>query len=176
MQTENRVETPAQQLPGWLTHLRECITKKGITQEQLTSVLGVETRGAVGHYLNDRRQMTITQFSDLCRVVGLQPNEVLGFEKVHTEDRQREQIESQLSHQSSVVDNLKQCYREKIRECDEHLMQLRAANRHLTRQGASGAEDREQTLNTIRIVAAQRQCYLQAEADISAIGDELGVG
>lgn len=176
MQPKNSVEITVQQIPDWLTQLRECIASTGITHEQLTSVLGVETRGAVGHYLNFRRQMTIKQFSDLCREVGAEPNTVLGFNEVLPEKGWRDQESSQAAHLTSAIVNMKQCYRKKIQACDERLMQLRADNRHLARKGDAWAEDRQQTLNTIRIVVVQRQCYLQAEADIAAIEDELGLG
>lgn len=51
--------------PDWIIRAKEEMKKKGITQEDLVTVLGVTTRGAVGHYLTDRSKPTLEQFQNL---------------------------------------------------------------------------------------------------------------
>lgn len=58
LRTINSMET-------WQDRTRLLMKKKGVTQEALTQVLCVSTRGAVGHYLSGRREPSISQLRSL---------------------------------------------------------------------------------------------------------------
>jgi len=49
----------------WQDRARSIMEKDNITQEHLTGVLGVSTRGAVGHYFQGRRKASVEQLKDL---------------------------------------------------------------------------------------------------------------
>ena len=51
----------------WTARARARMKERGITQEQLTSVLGVRSKGAVSHYLSGRRSLSIDQAASLAR-------------------------------------------------------------------------------------------------------------
>ena len=151
----------------WLVRLNNAVKAAGMTQEDLTEALGVTTRGAVGHYLSDRRQMSVPQFEALCAAIGYTPNQILGIDNYtmnHTPSPITDEHTSRLRHQ----------YRQRIQHCDEALMQLRTENRSLKHQGAPD-EERQRVVNDIRVLSTQRQCFLEAEADIALIEDELGI-
>jgi len=54
-----------EQMEAWQDRAKAVMKERGITQESLKSVLGVSTRGAVGHYLSGRREPSIQQLTDL---------------------------------------------------------------------------------------------------------------
>lgn len=47
--------------PDWAAGAKARMKTLGLTQEDLCETLGVETRGAVGHYFNGRRKLTVGQ-------------------------------------------------------------------------------------------------------------------
>ena len=49
---------------------------QGVTQEELVPILGVKTRGAVGHYLSGRRNMRPEQFYTLLKRLGVEAKDV----------------------------------------------------------------------------------------------------
>lgn len=49
----------------WQDRVRLVMKDKKVTQDRLTSVLGVQTRGAVGHYLSGRREPSASQLKAL---------------------------------------------------------------------------------------------------------------
>ena len=49
---------------------------QGVTQEELVPMLGVKTRGAVGHYLSGRRNMRPEQFYTLLKRLGVEAKDV----------------------------------------------------------------------------------------------------
>lgn len=55
--------------------------EKGITQEALAPVLKVKTRGAVGHILTGRRQMSAHQLMALARYFNVTVDELFGDEE-----------------------------------------------------------------------------------------------
>lgn len=55
----------------WYHRARSEMKEKSITQESLTSVLGVSTRGAVGHYLSGRRDPSPKQLVNLAGVLDV---------------------------------------------------------------------------------------------------------
>ncbi len=66
-------------------------------------------------------------------------------------------------------------YRAKIDACDTDLERLRTQNRALSNSVDScDAKRREVLLSDIRRVSAQRQIYLETEADVQLIADEFG--
>lgn len=50
---------------GWSERTRSLMKERGITQEQLTAVLGVRSKGAVSHYLSGRRSLSVDQAASL---------------------------------------------------------------------------------------------------------------
>ncbi len=58
-------------MEAWQDRAKAVMKEKGITQESLKSVLGVSTRGAVGHYLSGRREPSIQQLTDLASHLGV---------------------------------------------------------------------------------------------------------
>lgn len=60
----------------WRDKVRRLMRAKGVTQEALMPILGVTTRGAVGHYLSGRRQMTPEQFYALTKRLGVRADEL----------------------------------------------------------------------------------------------------
>nr|WP_067285778.1 S24 family peptidase [Marinobacterium profundum] len=52
-----------------------------LTQEDLTTPLGVKTRGAVGHYFSGRRQINIDQATALCTALQMSYEELFGAEE-----------------------------------------------------------------------------------------------
>lgn len=50
---------------GWSERTRALMKERGITQEQLTAVLGVRSKGAVSHYLSGRRSLSVDQAASL---------------------------------------------------------------------------------------------------------------
>lgn len=55
----------------WKIIIKAELKAKKITQYDLTRVLGVSTRSAVGHYLSGRRRLSIEQAKSLCAYLGL---------------------------------------------------------------------------------------------------------
>lgn len=63
-----------------LEKIRNRMAHLGLTQEDLTRPLGVKTRGAVGHYLNGRREMGLEQIVALAEFLKMDVGELLGSE------------------------------------------------------------------------------------------------
>ena len=61
----------------WIEIARKRMTDMGISQDDLCEVLGVKTRGAVGHYLNGRREPTLAQLRALAKKLGMGLAEML---------------------------------------------------------------------------------------------------
>jgi transcriptional regulator with XRE-family HTH domain len=62
-------------VPWWI-EVRKLMDQKGITQEELAPVLGVKTRGAVGHYLSGRRKLKAEQFWALLKYLGVEAKDL----------------------------------------------------------------------------------------------------
>lgn len=56
-----------QSMETWQDRVRSVMKEQGITQDALTNVLGVSTRGAVGHYLSGRREPSAAQLQSLAK-------------------------------------------------------------------------------------------------------------
>lgn len=65
-------------------------------------------------------------------------------------------------------------YSEKIQNCSELLTPLRFENRKQRRDGKT-VDERMGVISQIRVIEAQRQAYIQAQADIESIQDHLGI-
>ena len=165
------IDRPKRESDGdtcWLDNLKREIDRQRLTQNDLTAPLGVSTRGAVGHYLNERRQLSIEQFSALCRVLKTAPDKILGF--TTDDDTQAPQLDV-----SELTQKLLHRYRQKAQECTEKLMELRSENRGLKRKGPEAEARRQQVLSEIKETNARRQIYLETENDIMLLEDELGI-
>ena len=49
----------------WIVQAKKIMRNKGITQKEISVVMGKSTRGAVGHYFTGRSQPTIIQLKSL---------------------------------------------------------------------------------------------------------------
>ena len=61
---------------SWRDEVKKLMKAKRVTQVDLVPVLGVTTRGAVGHYLSGRRDMTPEQFYALLKYLGVGAKDV----------------------------------------------------------------------------------------------------
>lgn len=57
----------------------------GLTQNDLCEPLGVNTRGAVGHYFSGRRKLSQFQLVNLSTFLHLSVSELLGEQKLYTD-------------------------------------------------------------------------------------------
>jgi transcriptional regulator with XRE-family HTH domain len=60
----------------WWVEVRKLMDEKGISQEDLAPILGVKTRGAVGHYLSGRRKMKAERFYALLKHLGVEAKDL----------------------------------------------------------------------------------------------------
>ncbi|WP_445083930.1 helix-turn-helix domain-containing protein [Candidatus Vondammii sp. HM_W22] len=54
---------------NWFDRAKECMKLAGVSQGTIAEALGC-TRGAVGHYLSGRRNPTLSQFGNNCRLAS----------------------------------------------------------------------------------------------------------
>lgn len=73
----------------WYEAVREHLKAKHIKQMDLAPILGVTTRGAVGHYLRGRREPSLEQFTLLAERIGLDPGPLLYGRRVEIGHRDR---------------------------------------------------------------------------------------
>lgn len=57
--------------PRWVPAVKQRMSELSLIQQDLCECLGVATRGAVGHYFNGRRDLSIAQAESLCALLGL---------------------------------------------------------------------------------------------------------
>ena len=56
---------------NWTDRVKAELKAKNLKQDDLILVMGVKTRGAVGHYLNKRREPSTKQLNDVADFLGL---------------------------------------------------------------------------------------------------------
>lgn len=78
--------------PYWARIAKQVMRGQGITQEDLKETLGVETRGAVGHYMTGRRELSLEQFVRLSRRLGLSVSQLIGESPVALDNSKRAEI------------------------------------------------------------------------------------
>lgn len=61
----------------WIDRTRRRMAELGVTQADLMEPLGVNTRGAVGHYMTGRREPSLAQFAALAERLGMTTDELL---------------------------------------------------------------------------------------------------
>lgn len=66
-----------QAMETWQDRVRSVMKEQGVTQDALTYVLGVSTRGAVGHYLSGRREPSAAQLQSLAKFLKVNLNWLL---------------------------------------------------------------------------------------------------
>lgn len=71
-----RIITPMKK--DWLKDVKSRMKELGLTQADLAPLLGVQTRGAVGHYLSDRRDMSPAQLQALAQALDWSVSRLLG--------------------------------------------------------------------------------------------------
>ncbi|SVE00669.1 uncharacterized protein METZ01_LOCUS453523, partial [marine metagenome] len=55
----------------WIVQAKKIMRNKGITQKDISAVMGKSTRGAVGHYFTGRSQPTIIQLKSLAKYLDI---------------------------------------------------------------------------------------------------------
>lgn len=78
--------------PYWADVAKRLMREQGITQEDLKDALGVETRGAVGHYMTGRRDLTLVQFIKLSRRLGVSISQLVGEAPITGDRSDRSEI------------------------------------------------------------------------------------
>ena len=66
-----------QAMETWQDRVRSVMKENRVTQDALTDVLGVSTRGAVGHYLSGRREPSAAQLQSLAKFLRVSLNWLL---------------------------------------------------------------------------------------------------
>lgn len=61
----------------WIKRVKKIMAEKRITQQDLVPILGLSTRGAVGHYLTGRSKPTLDQFQAMADYFGVSINFIL---------------------------------------------------------------------------------------------------
>lgn len=64
------------------------MSELGLRQEDLCVPLGVATRGAVGHYLNRRREPSLAQMNALAGILGMDMEALFGTKQPPSEVRE----------------------------------------------------------------------------------------
>jgi transcriptional regulator with XRE-family HTH domain len=78
--------------PYWADVAKRLMREQGVTQEDLTETLGVDTRGAVGHYMTGRRDLTLVQFVKLSRRLGVSVSQLVGEAPITGDKSDRSEI------------------------------------------------------------------------------------
>jgi len=70
------------ELSPWVAAIRRAMEDQGYTQADLADAFGVAGQQTVGHYMVERRAMSIPQLLSVCEFLGLEPGQVLKGEAV----------------------------------------------------------------------------------------------
>lgn len=65
--------------PPWIQAIKRAMSEQGVAQTDLIPFLNVTTRGAVGHYLTGRRNLSVAQLVRLIEYLQLDPLVALGI-------------------------------------------------------------------------------------------------
>lgn len=79
----------------WYDRAKRRMKERKITQDDLIKVMGVTTRGSVGHYLNGRRQPDFNQLKALADHIGFTLDEMMDGESI--DDKEQDQQTNNLS-------------------------------------------------------------------------------
>ncbi len=89
----------------WYDYVKVLMKQRGITQEDLVPVLGITTRGGIGHYLRGERQPSPRQMKNLIDYLDVDFSALFGSEDEHSVkeeiyNRELAKIASKLSEES----------------------------------------------------------------------------
>lgn len=73
---------PFTPMSTWYKKARARMKELGLTQEDLCPALGVKTRGAVGHYLNGRRDINTKKATSLAEKLHMSMSELYGEDEI----------------------------------------------------------------------------------------------
>lgn len=102
MRNDGKQESPVRDeaiAPSWTKIAVPRMKRLGITQDDLCQPLGVQTRGAVGHYFTGRRKLSDVQLVNLASSLRLSVGELLGEQPLYREIDDSELLE--LFHSAS---------------------------------------------------------------------------
>jgi len=78
----------------WIIQAKKIMRNKGITQKEVSAVMGKSTRGAVGHYFTGRSQPTIIQLKSLAKYLDITLAELVDPEGVNNNPFNIDKLES----------------------------------------------------------------------------------
>ncbi|MDP5205563.1 helix-turn-helix transcriptional regulator [Alishewanella sp. SMS9] len=78
----------------WPAIAKQLLKERKLKQDALTEALGVETQGAVSHYITGKREITASQLQALAEFFDVTPNDLLGVKSKINETQLRASIES----------------------------------------------------------------------------------
>ena len=78
----------------WIVQAKKIMRNKGITQKEISVVMGKSTRGAVGHYFTGRSQPTIIQLKSLAKYLDITLAELVDPEGVNNNPFNIDTLES----------------------------------------------------------------------------------
>ena len=81
----------------WYEKAKRLMADKNIKQKDLINVLGVATRGAVGHYLTGRRNLTHIQLKAMCEKLDCSMDELM-------DDSAIDPVQSQIARVMRLVE------------------------------------------------------------------------
>ncbi len=106
----------------WYERAKARMTELGVTQDDLKKPLEVETRGAVGHYLNGRRDPSPHQLAALAKTLRVSLDELLtgklspGVAEPHPQQPTDEELLARCMRAvDTILDDLKYPKKHKIR-------------------------------------------------------------
>ena len=69
----------------WQVRVKSLFKSAGITYPEIGAAMGI-TAGAVGHYLNGRREPSVKQLKQMARLLGMTIGEMIGDEAYFLDD------------------------------------------------------------------------------------------
>ena len=81
------------QKPRWAQIATALMKDKGLRYDDIRSVMGVTTRGAVGHYFTGNREPSVEQLAALAKTLGVSTSHLLGEVPLSPDPQENEEIE-----------------------------------------------------------------------------------
>jgi len=105
-------------------NIRNIRELKDITQEHVATQLGISTR-AYSRIETGETQLTINRLSDISRILGVQPQEILGFDKnmIFNNNPTNSKVNHYTAYNNTEIEQVKQLY-EKLLEEKERVINL----------------------------------------------------
>ena len=108
-------------------NIRNIRELKDITQEHIATQLGISTR-AYSRIETGETQLTINRLSDISRILGVQPQEILGFDKnlIFNNNPVSQKGGQYVAYNNTEIEQLKQLYEKLLAEKERVINLLQA--------------------------------------------------